>query len=181
MNNTKTGRRLTSGIAVVIFLSICLVITTFALVYTGVKVENNYFSTGNVSINLNDGKAVIEADEFIFEPGVRVIKDFFIENTGSDSVYYKLYFKNVTGDLAEAIEVSFIHGDKVVASGLMSELDEETSIAADDLLLKGEKRDLKILFRFKETGSNNYQDNFLSFDLCAKAVQTKNNGLKLFD
>ena len=63
---------------IIIVLAFCLCITTFALVYASVSVGNNLFHTGEVKINLNDGKPVIREHEFLFEPGMTVVKDFFI-------------------------------------------------------------------------------------------------------
>ena len=91
MHNSKTGKKLTGGIIAIILLTVCLAITTFALVFASVSVDNNIFKTGEVKINLNDGKPVINEHEFIFEPGMTVKKDFFIENDSTWDVYYKLY------------------------------------------------------------------------------------------
>lgn len=181
MNKKNITRRLSAGIFAIICLSVCLCITTFALVFTTVKVENNHFQTGGVGINLNNGKAVIEANEFLFEPGMTVEKDFFVENTSSDAVYYKVYFNNVSGGLAEVLEVKITAGDRVIANGTIAQLSEKTSFADDDDLSLNEKRELKIYFHFPEDSGNSAQDGFLSFDLCAKAVQSKNNPAKLFD
>ena len=91
MPETKTAKKLTGGIITIIILVICLCITTFALVYTSVSVENNRFHTGEVKINLNDGKPVIREHEFRFEPGMTVVKSFFVENDSTWDVYYRLY------------------------------------------------------------------------------------------
>lgn len=101
MAETKTAKKLTGGIIAIIVLALCLVVTTFALVYASVSVENNLFHTGEVKINLNDGEPVIREHEFLFEPGMTVVKDFFIENDSTWDVYYRLYLDNVTGGLAE--------------------------------------------------------------------------------
>ena len=69
MTETKTAKKLTGGIITIIILAVCLCITTFALVYETVSVENNLFHTGEVKINLNDGKPVIREHEFLFEIG----------------------------------------------------------------------------------------------------------------
>ena len=91
-NRSEAEKKLTRGIITAIILAVCLCITTFALVWETVSVENNLFHTGTVKINLNDGKPVIEEHEFLFEPGMTVKKDFFIENQSTCDVYYKLYF-----------------------------------------------------------------------------------------
>lgn len=76
MSRPKTAKKLTASIATVIILAVCLCITTFALAYSMVAVDNNLFQTGEIKVNLNDGKPVIEEDEFLFEPGMTVEKDF---------------------------------------------------------------------------------------------------------
>ena len=90
MTDSKSARRLSGGIAIIVLLTICLAVTTFALVHVSVQVENNVFHTGTVKINLNDGAPVIREEEFLFEPGMTVKKDFFIENDSSGEIYYKL-------------------------------------------------------------------------------------------
>ena len=103
MSETKTAKRLTGGIIAIIVLALCLVVTTFALVYASVSVENNLFHTGEVKINLNDGEPVIREHEFLFEPGMIVVKDFFIENDSTWDVYYRLYLDNVSGGLSDVL------------------------------------------------------------------------------
>ena len=60
MRNTKKNisKKMTGSIMLTVILSICLCMTTFALVYATVSVDNNLFNTGKVEINLNDGKPV---------------------------------------------------------------------------------------------------------------------------
>ena len=85
MKHNSTTKKLRAGVIAVIALSVCLVITTYALVRLSVDVRENRFQTGTVKINLNDGKPIIDAsdpnEEFkLFEPGMVVVKDFFVEN-----------------------------------------------------------------------------------------------------
>lgn len=174
-------KKLSAGIFTIVLLSICLIITTFALVWATVTVENNLFATGIVKINLNDGMPVIEEHEYLFEPGMTVEKEFFIENLSTWDVYYKLYFENVDGGLADVLEVQLIDGDSVLFSGKMADLTRESAGAADNALLLNEKRVLKIRLHFPEGSGNEAQNLFLSFDIRADAVQTKNNPDKLFN
>ena len=88
--SSKTKKRLKGSIVAVIVLAISLCITTYAIVWASVSVNENVFQTGKVQINLNDGKPVIEEREFLFEPGMTVQKNFFIENESTCEVYYKL-------------------------------------------------------------------------------------------
>ena len=180
MTVSKPQKKLTSGILTIIILAICLCITTFALIYSSVSVDNNLFRTGNIKINLNDGKPVINEHEFIFEPGMTVEKSFFIENQSSWDVYYKLYFDNVNGDLADVIEITVKNGDTELYKGTATTLSRDKVIAADDTLKLNEERKLTVSFHYHETYGNDTQDCTLTFDLCADAVQTKNNPDKLF-
>lgn len=178
---SNTARRLTVSIIAIVILSLCLSMTTFALVYSTVTVENNLFHTGTVKLNLNDGKPVIEEHEFLFEPGMTVEKEFFIENQSTWDVYYRLYFDDIEGDLAQVLEVSVRDGSKVLFSGKMSQLTRDQVGAANDILKLNERRNLTVSFHFPEEAGNEAQRLYLSFTLCADAVQTKNNPNKLFD
>ena len=181
MNDEKTPRSLVLSIIVIIFLCLCLSVTTFALAYLTVNVENNRFTTGNVSINLNDGKPIITADEFVFEPGMTVVKDFFVENESSCPVYYRVYFSEVKGNLAKVLEITISKDGETLWFGTASELMRADVSADDDDLAVGERRELQITFHFPENSGNLYQNNYLTFDLCAEAVQTLNNPERLFD
>lgn len=181
MTETKTAKKLTGGIVAIIVLAVCLVITTFALVYASVSVENNLFHTGEVKINLNDGEPVIREQEFLFEPGMTVKKDFFIENESTWDVYYRLYLDHVSGGLADVLEITVKDGDKVLYSGTANELTKQNVVAADDTLKIGQKRNLTVYFHFPEEKGNETQNLDLTFTMCAEATQTKNNPNKLFD
>lgn len=60
----------------------------------------------------------------------------------------------------------------------MGRRDVET---ADDFLRVNERRKLTVYFYFPEETGNSAQNLTLTFDLCADAVQTKNNPNKLFE
>ena len=181
MAENKTAKRLTGGIVAIVALAVCLCITTFALVYASVSVENNLFHTGKVKINLNDGKPVIREHEFIFEPGMTVKKDFFIENDSTWDVYYRIYLENVSGGLADVLEITVKDGDRALYSGTASELTQQNVTAADDTLKIGQKRNLTVYFHFPEDKGNETQNRDLTFTMCAEATQTKNNPNRLFD
>ncbi len=179
-STNKTAKRLTASIITVIVLILCLVFTTYALVWVMVSVESNLFHTGTVKLNLNDGKPVIEEHEFLFEPGMTVKKDFFIENQSTGDVYYKLYLGNVTGGL-DVLEITIQDDDTLLFSGTAAELTRSNVGAADDVLRVNERRVLTVYFHFPEEAGNSAQNLTFSFDMCADAVQTKNNPDRLFD
>lgn len=180
-NKSSTSKKLTASVTAVIVLAVCLCITTFALVWATVSVEGNLFHTGTVKINLNDGKPVIEEHEFLFEPGMTVKKDFFIENQSTWDVYYKLYFTDVEGGLADVLDITVKDGDKILYQGLAGDLTKEKVGAADDILKLNERRNLTVYFHFPEGAGNSTQNLVLTFSMKADAVQTKNNPGKLFD
>ncbi len=176
-----TSKKLTGSIVTVIVLAICLCITTFALVWATVSVDNNLFHTGTVKINLNDGKPVIEEHEFLFEPGMTVKKDFFIENQSTWDVYYKLYFTDMGGGLADVLEITVKDGERILYQGKAGDLTKENVGAANDVLKLNERRNLTIYFHFPEEAGNSAQNMVLTFSMSADAVQTKNNPNKRFD
>ena len=180
-NNNNTVKKLTGSIIAVVVLALCLCVTTFALAWVTVSVDNNLFHTGTVKINLNDGKSVIEEHEFLFEPGMTVKKDFFIENQSTWDVYYKLYFDNVGGGLADVLQITVKDGEKTLYKGTAAELNREAVGASEDILRLNERRELTVYFYFPEEAGNSAQNLTLTFDMCADAVQTKNNPNKLFD
>lgn len=181
MADTTTSKKLTGGIITIVILAVCLCITTFALIWASVSVENNLFHTGSVKINLNDEKPVIHENEFLFEPGMTVEKEFFIENNSTWSVYYKLYLDNVSGGLADVLEITIKDGEKTLYTGTASQLTRKDVTAADDILEIKEKKTLAIVFHFPESKGNEAQNLDLTFTMCADATQTKNNPNRLFD
>jgi hypothetical protein len=180
MAKKKHSKRMTVGIILLIVLAILLTGTTFAIVYSIVSVDNHMFEAGYVQLDLNGGQPVIRMEEFTFEPGATVEKEFYLENLSTWDVYYKIYFDNIEGRLAEALETKITYGEKVLYEGQASELTRDRVLAADDILAIGEKRYLKISFYFPKSSGNDLQDRTFDFDICADATQTKNNPERLF-
>ena len=181
MSKTNVGKRLTGSVIGIVVLAVCLCITTFALVYSTVAVDSNLFQTGTVKINLNDGKPVIEEDEFLFEPGMTVEKAFFIENQSTWDVYYKLYFEDIEGGLGDVLDVEIRDRDKILYTGKAAGLTKQNSRAADEILKLHERRELTVSFHYPEGAGNGTQNQYLSFNLSADAVQTKNNPNRVFE
>ncbi len=177
---STTAKKLTVSYVIILALSLCLAVTTLALVYSMVSVEDNLFTTGTVKINLNNGEPIIREDEFVFEPGMTVKKEFSVKNESSCDVFYKLYFQNIGGGLSDILQVQICDGDKVLYEGTPKELNRENVIAADDILIVGEQRELQIFFHFPEETDNEAQNMYFSFDFASDAVQVKNNTDKLF-
>lgn len=174
------GRRGLLILALLVVAS-ALVITVYASTRIATEVKENYFQTGEIKINLNDGKAVISPEEYIFEPGVTVTKPFFIRNEGTGDFYYKIYFRDVEGQLADVLEVTIAdENGQVLFFGLLEDMTRLAVHPADDVLVPGETRNLTITFHFPEERGNEAQNKQVSFTMCADAVQTKNNPDKEF-
>lgn len=180
-NNHQTDRQLALSVILIVVLALCLAGTTFALAYSMVSVEDNLFQTGVVSIDLNGGKPIINDTEAIFEPGMTLKRDFYLKNESTCDVYYKLYFENVSGGLAELLEVRVCNGEEILFAGTVRELNRQNVAAAEDVLKLGENRQLQIYFHLPQEAGNAAQNQYLTFDFAAEAVQTKNNTNKEFD
>ena len=177
----KTIRQLTICIAIIIVLAIALCVTTFALVRSIVTVDNNTFNTGIVKINLNDGNKIIEENEYLFEPGMTVSKEFFVKNESTDSVYYKVYMDNIHGGLKSVLEIKIIDnqtGD-VLFWGKPEDYTRDSAEVRE--LFLNEERMLTAIFYYPEESGNSTKKMALHFDLCADATQMRNNPDKKFD
>ncbi len=175
-----TAKKLKASVAIVVALSLCLCATTLALVLSAVSVRDNLFRTGAAGIDLNGGEPVIQESEFSFEPGMTVVKDFYVENEGTWDEYWRVYLDDVSGGLADVLEISIADGDDVLWSGTASSLTRDNAAAAGDTLKVGERRDLTMTFHYPEAAGNEGQGSNLSFTVRADAVQAKNNPDGLF-
>ena len=180
-NKDTISRQLTVSFSLLLILITCLCVTTYALMMVSVSVSENQFRTGIVAIDLNGGEPVIKEDEYKFEPGMTVEKPFYLQNQSTWAVYYRLFLDNVEGDLADVLEITILDGDRALYEGTANSLTRQNIIAADDILHLGERRDLTIRFHYPEGSGNDTQNRQLIFDLCAEAVQEKNNPDREFD
>ncbi len=182
--NNKTAKKLTASAVLLFALLVCFGIVTYAFITVSASVEANSFHTGTIEISMSGSNAdgtVIEENEFIFEPGMTVVKNFYVENTGTSEAYYKVYFENIVGELAKILEVTVKDGNTVLAAGILEELTAENIAAANEVLDAQERRDLTVTFYYPKEAGNSTSEKEVTFDLCAQAVQTRNNPDKQFD
>lgn len=179
--NASDPRAYRRAALLTLLLAAVLAVVTCAVGLTRVQVPQNRFTTGTVAIDLNGGKPILTEDEYLFEPGMTVNKDFTLTNTGTVDVYYKLYFRDVSGELADVLEVTLTDGSDVLYTGTLSGLTRSTAATAPAVLAVGQARTLQASFHCPENTGNAAQQARMSFVLCADAVQTKNNPTGLFD
>ncbi len=176
------GKRLYLRVAILLLVILALCITSFALGMAVYEVRMNTFQTGGIEIDLNGGRPIITANEFLFEPGMTVVKDFYIQNKGTWAVYYKLYFSEIEGELADVLDITIVdENEAVLLTGKLSELTKGNVPALEDALEVDQRQDLQITFHFPPDAGNVYQGENLEFAVSAIAVQTKNNPNKEFE
>ena len=203
-NKSKTAKKLTGSIGLIVLLALCLGLTTLALVYTGVTVEENLFTTGRVSIELKgpNGENVVYPEEnpLQIEPGETERNAFCLENTGTVSAYYRLYFSfsfetTEDGELTERgraqqtlagnlqVKIYKRGESEPLYNGPMIELVKGSDEVEDTVgvLGKEETQWFDIYVTLPEGIKNDAADSDLSFDICADAVQAENNDGRLFN
>jgi hypothetical protein len=175
-------RKLNINFILLILLIVALMAISFALTIKTIKQEDNYFQTGEIEIDLNNGEPVITADEFLFEPGMTVEKPFYIQNNGTWPVFYKLYFAQIDGNLSDVLDVTILNEEgSELLTGKLSTLTHANVPTLEDELGIQERENLTLRFHFPEEAGNEAQRGSLTFVLSAVSVQTKNNPDKEFD
>ena len=180
MNRNKNiSKMFAINIITIVILFLCLCVTTYAATRKSASAEG-FVQTGEVQININDGIPVIKKDDVLFEPGMTIKKNFFVKNEGSCDVYFKVYLDNVSGELADILNIKILDGTSVLFDGTPNQFTEFNTSVAENILKENEKKDLTIVIHYPEICDNLGQGYNLTFDLCAKAVQSKNNVNKDF-
>lgn len=169
-------------------LIVCLIVAAIGLATLGVisfflgqRAANpdGILGTGEMRVNLNDGKPLV-TDKDVIGPGCDIEKTFFVENLGNYDAWYKVYFENPEGVLADVVEVCIRDGEKVLLEGKVSELTEKQVTPMEDRLAKGERKTLTITFHIPESYGNEIQKQSVTFRLSARAVQADSNPKKDF-
>ena len=175
MRKMIKNKKLQINVITLILLCLGLCITSFAMAMTiSYTIRDNYFKTGIIKVNLNDGNAIIDEDDPLFAPGMTVTKPFFIKNESSEAIYYKLNFTSVSGELSKVIVVTILdENDIELESGTLHEFENNKELVGS--LSRSEKQDLKARFYFPESKGNEYKDKSVEFKMSAIAVQAKNN------
>ena len=170
----KEATQVVSSIILVVALVLGWSVTSYALSWHQITVDENIFSTGTLKINLNDGNPVFDED-ILFEPGMLVQRHFTIANEGSIDAYYRLWFSEIEGDLAEELIIELRDGKKMIFEGEFKEMLEEKSFSANSTLLAGEEKELSVVIFLPEEGTNASQGKTVTFRMNYDATQKESN------
>ena len=155
-------------------LILCWGVVSYALSWHLISVDENTFSVGELKINLNDGKPVFDED-ILIEPGMMLQKHFTIANEGNADAYYRLWFSEIEGGLADELLVELRDGKKLIFEGEFADLLEEKMFGTNSILLAGEEKELSIIIFLPEKGSNAVQGDTITFRLNYDATQKDGN------
>ena len=178
----RSLKKFKRGMAGVVVLFGILCTTTIAYAYYVTKeVLNNEFTTGVVDIKLSNESSTVAGGEILLEPGATVEKLFKLTNDSTCEVYYKLYFSNVSGELADVLEVTVLSGNDEIFRGDMADLTRAAAATTDDPLAIGAQENLKVQLHMPEECGNETQALTVSFDVNVDAVQAPNNPDRAFE
>lgn len=155
-------------------LILCWGVISYSLSWHQITVDDNTFSVGTLEINLNDGKPVFDK-EVLIEPGMMLQEYFTIKNVGSANAYYRLWFSEIEGDLANELMVEIRDGKKLIFEGEFAELLEEKAFGTNSALMAGEEKELSIVIFLPEEGTNAVQGDTITFRLNYDATQMDGN------
>lgn len=178
----KGATRTVGNLILAMALVIGLGATTVAIAANQVTLGNNIFQTGVLKVTLNDDKPVFDQD-ILLEPGMMVQQKFTISNEGSVDAYYRLWFDEIDGDLAEELEIEIKEGKRRIFEGSFEDIMEETETvyANTSTLNANETKEMTIIILLPEEAKNNMQGKTVSFRLNFDATQKDGNISKEFE
>lgn len=185
-SSKKTRQKLYSSIGIAVLLSLMLSVTTYALITSIAGVEDNSFRTGSVRIDLNGGKPIFSEDRngshMNIEPGHTLKEDFYIRNEGTADAYYRIYLKNISGDLDDILLFNLVdENGHVLFSGTAEQFDSKNAYEGEEPLAPGESITYTMTVKMPEEAGNTYKNADITFDMSADAVQVRNNDGKEFE
>lgn len=167
--STRKNLHILTAIILLLLLLFLLTLLVFAPPVLGLDPHSAQQLRSGSCLNLNDGKAVIEQYEQLFQPGTTVEKSFFIENTSASDVSYRLYLDQISGELADILIVTVFDGETLLYEGTARELSVQSAPAIGNMLPGYGRIDLTIRFHLPESIPPEKENATLSFTLCAQA------------
>jgi len=174
----STKYKIYLNMAGIILMFAAFVGVTWALLFSLVSVENNFFGTGYVKIDLNHGVRVFDGSDLALAPGDSITKPMLLINNSSDPVHYRIYLENVSGALQHALLFNIYDEDTLLKSVVPADFNSDNAIESNEPLAIDGVKVFYIEAIMNECAGNTYQGEALTFDVVAKAVQSKNNPYK---
>jgi len=176
-----TKKKIYLNMASIITLFSLLAVITYALFYFTLTIEDNFFETGFVKINFNNGERVFDENDLALAPGDSIKKPMTIKNIGTGSIYYRIFLENVDGNLKDAIVFNIYDEGVLVKTVVTADFTFDNAFVSDVSLDVDEQKDYMVEAVMSSDAGNNYRDNYITFDFIARAVQSKNNPDKEFE
>lgn len=149
--------------SIIILLTVCLWLLAFSYVYASRNI-------GIYKLNLNNGQPVVDVSDGTFAPGMKLSRNFFIENISDEVVDFRLYFTNINGKLKDILLFKIKDGDNIIAEGKMTDFTKRSSTRRMGTLNAHEKKFYLIEFYFPTNVNNDYKKANIEFDLQAIGV-----------
>ena len=175
----KKSKNVLRRLVVMLLLIFLFSISTLALSFKSVTIENNLFKTGSVSVKLAEDMPLF--DGVIFEPGMNIQREMVVSNEGSCGVYYRLYFTGFDEEISKALIVTLSDGTNTTYQGSLLTEANISSEKAMGYLDAGEEIMLQLTLSLPHTAGNVLQGDLQEFQININAVQAVNNPDQLFE
>ncbi len=177
MKNKKLAR----SIALVFLLVVTFAIVTYAVLRATTRVSDHFVQTGEISITFDTETQIFDGVDYNLEPGASVVQTLSVKNVGTGALYFRLYFENVEGIVSDQLTFNFYDEDgALVKSVSAKEFTSDNYLESTVALEVGETVEYEVIVTMGKSAGNTYQDQSLTFDIVALAVQSKNNDAQEF-
>ena len=181
MGASKALKKYKIGVVLLILLLACLCVTSFSMAYANMFLKSNVFVTGEIAISLQDGKPVFDENGVLMEPGMTIVKDFYVKNMGTGDLFYNMYFDNITGLLAKHLIVILKDGNEILYNGIAADFTKDNAIEVKNILEVNRVKTFTIMVHLPSETANEVLEKEFRFDIVADAVQSVNNPDRLFE
>lgn len=175
------NKKAINSFAFMLILMLMFAVTSLALFSQSLVLYNNSFETGGVKIDFNGGNVVFDEKDLLLQPDSGVTKTMTVKNISTGSIYYRIYMENVCGSLASVLEFRVYRNGVLLRSDTASDFGADEALYCDVALSPGETDTYTISAYMPGSSGNAYQNGYITFDLVANAVQSKNNPSLEFD
>lgn len=146
---------------------------TYEIYITGLICATINYTTGQISIDLNGRKPLVNTDMANTFDGFE--RNFYCDNAGTWDVYVRFYISDISGGLADYTSLLIYNGDKFL--GIAGTKRNPTSWFNLGI---GRRQALTVVFAVDQSNPELISGLEMSFIFCAEAVQAKNNPAQAF-